>query len=115
MRSTGKVVDVAVAAVDLDRVGADLLGHLGGEQLGHRGFLEAGPSGVAQRGGVMHHLSRDLDLRRHVGKAEIHRLVFEDRLAETLAFMGVVQRRLEGRAGHAHGLGRNADAAAFEV
>jgi hypothetical protein len=63
----------------------------------------------------MHHLSRDFDLRRHVGEAEIHRLVFEDRLAETLAFVRVMQCRLEGRARHADGLRRDADAPAFEV
>src|SRR6516162_402536 len=38
-RETG---DIAVAAMDLDRVGGDPLGHLGGEELGHRRLLDAG-------------------------------------------------------------------------
>src|SRR5512146_811068 len=84
-----EVGDVAVAAVDLDRVRAHLLGHLGGEQLGHRSLLEAGLAGVAQRGGVEVQLAGGLDLGRHVGEAEIDRLVPDQRLAHALALLGV--------------------------
>jgi hypothetical protein len=68
--------------VDLDRVRADALGHLGGEQLRHRRFLQAGLAGVLQPRGVQDQLPRRLELRRHVGQAELHGLVLEDRLAE---------------------------------
>jgi hypothetical protein len=45
-----KVGDAALAAVDLDRVGGDPLGHLGREELGHRRLLDAGgPSSCAPR------------------------------------------------------------------
>ncbi|MDT4856415.1 hypothetical protein FQZ97_908040 [compost metagenome] len=64
---------------------------------------------------MVHHLPRHGDLGGHVGEAEGHRLVLDDRLAEGLALVGVVARRLEGRAGHAHRLCGDADAAAFEV
>src|SRR3954467_8170103 len=44
-----EIGEIAIAAVDLDRVGGDALSHLGGEQLGHRRFLQAGLAGVAAR------------------------------------------------------------------
>ncbi|MCY1350752.1 hypothetical protein D9M69_369940 [compost metagenome] len=64
---------------------------------------------------MVDHLPGDGDLRGHVGQAEGHGLVLDDRLAEGLALMGVVPCRLEGRTGHAHGLSGDADAAAFQV
>jgi hypothetical protein len=63
----------------------------------------------------VHELARRLDLRRHPGEAELHRLVLEDRLAEGDALLGVGERGVEGGAGHADGLGADADAAAFEA
>ena len=44
-----------------------------------------------------------------------HRLVLEDGLAEALAVLAVGQRRLEGRARHAHALAGDADAPAFQA
>src|SRR4051812_29960124 len=44
-----EIGEIAIAAMDLDRVRGDALGHLGGEQLGHRRLLQAGFAGVATR------------------------------------------------------------------
>ncbi|MCY1293626.1 hypothetical protein D9M70_428910 [compost metagenome] len=64
---------------------------------------------------MVDHLPGDGDLRGHVGQAEGHGLVLDDRLAEGLALVGVVARRLEGRTRHADGLRGDADAPAFQV
>src|SRR3989304_9109838 len=85
----GKVGNVAVASVDLDRIRADLLGHFAGKKLCHRGFLQAGPARVAQAGSVPNHLARDLDPCRRVGKAKVYGLMPDDGLAEGGAFVGV--------------------------
>ena len=100
------LADVAVAAHDLDR----LLGHpdrgLAGVELGHRalarGELLAVPahprrSPDEQAGGV--------DAGLHVGELEGDGLVFDDRLAEGLALLGVVERVLVGGPGDAERLG----------
>src|SRR5258705_6248053 len=63
-----KVVEVAIAAVDLQRSGAHLFGHLAGEELGDRCFLCAADAGLAEPGGVQHVLACHLDLHRHVGQ-----------------------------------------------
>ncbi|MNQ72638.1 hypothetical protein D3C85_873480 [compost metagenome] len=63
----------------------------------------------------MDHLPRHGDLGGHVGQAEGHRLVLDDRLAEGHPLVGIVARRLERRASHAHRLGGDADAPALEV
>ena len=92
-----EVADVAVAAEHLDRGAADALGHLAGEQLGHRRFLQARLAGVRSARRVPDQLARRLDLRRHVGEPELHRLVLEDRLAEALALLRVARAPLRRR------------------
>ena len=64
---------------------------------------------------MQHQLLGRLDLRRHVGEPERHRLMLDDRLAELDALLGVGQRRVMGGARHADRLGGDADAAAFQV
>src|ERR1700730_11021851 len=110
-----EIGDIAVAAMDLDRVRGDALGHLGGEELGHRGLFDAGLTGIAPCRGVENEAARRGDLRRHIGEAEGHRLLLDDRLAEGLALAGVGEGRLVGRTRHADGLRGDADAAALEV
>src|SRR5207237_685980 len=110
-----EIGDIAVAAMDLDRVGGDALGDLGGEELGHRGLLDAGLAGVALRGGVEYQATGGGNLGRHIGEAEGDRLLLDDRLAEGPALAGVGEGGLVGGARHADGLGGDADAAAFEV
>ena len=115
MRSTREVLDVAVAAQGLDGGAADLLGHLAGKQLGHGGFLQAGAAGVAQGGGVPGELARGFDLGRALGQAKTDGLVLEDRLAEALALLGVLNRHLQRAARHADALRGDADAPALQA
>ena len=63
----------------------------------------------------MDQLARRLDLRRHLGEAELHRLVLEDRLAEGDALLRIRERRVERGARHADRLRADADAPAFEA
>src|SRR3954471_6669890 len=110
-----EVGDVAVAAVDLDGVRADALGHLGCKQLRHRRFADARLALVAQPCCVQIELARCFDLGRHVGAAKADRLVLEDRLANALALLGVRHGRLERGARDAGRLRGDVDAAGLEV
>src|SRR5262245_60458934 len=56
-----EVLEVAVAAVDLDGLRAHPLGHLGGVELGHRRLAPVGAARVLEEGGVPGHLPRGLD------------------------------------------------------
>src|SRR5436305_14645532 len=108
------LLGVAVAAVDLQRLVGDPLGHLGGEQLGLGGFegvallVLLGPRRLPgeQAGGV--------ELGRHVREVELDRLEVGEMGAELLALLRVGQRLLEGPLGDADRLGGDADAAAVE-
>ena len=60
-------------------------------------------------------LPRGLDLHRHVGKPEIHRLVFCDRLAEAGPLAGVGHRSIQCGARQAHRLRGDADATGLEI
>jgi hypothetical protein len=64
---------------------------------------------------VVDELARRLDPGRHLGEAELHRLVLEDGLAERDAFLGVRERGVERGARHADRLRADADAPAFEA
>ena len=101
--------------MNLDRVGADALGHLAGKQLGHGSLCQAGHAGVLEARGVMDQLASRLDLRRHLRELELYRLMLEDRFAEGLAFFRVAQRGLEGSPRHTHTLRSDADAATFKA
>jgi len=56
-----------------------------------------------------------IDLRRHVGKAERDSLMFDDRLAECYAVLGVGQSSLVGGLRHPHRLRSDADASALQI
>src|SRR5881628_3325419 len=93
------LLDVPVAAENLDGVGRDLHRHVGGEALGHRTLraLER----VAQGGhpaGAPDEQACGVDLHRHVGELEAHSLVLRKGLAELLAVLGVLEGELVGRA-----------------
>ena len=111
----GEIADVAVAAADLDRLVGDLDGHLAGLQLGHRALRllelaaaaafperppDQGPSG--------------LDVGRHVGEHESDRLVLDQRAAELLAFLRVLQGELERGPRDAQGHGADDRAGQLE-
>src|SRR6266545_6239983 len=97
---------VAVAAHDLDR----LLRHpdrgLAGEELRHRAFavLELLPI-AAHPGRPPDEEPAGVDARLHVGELEGDRLVLDDRPAELLPFLRVIQRELVGSPRDTHGLG----------
>src|SRR6266571_4070600 len=110
-----EIGEVAIAAMDLDRVRDDTLGHLGSKQFGHRRLLEARFAIVAPLGGVEDESARGGKLRRHVGEAERDRLMRDKLLPERLPFLGIGERRLIGGAGHAERLRGDADPSAFEV
>src|SRR6266700_485022 len=100
-----EVTDVAVTPADLDRLLGDLARHLAGLELCHRslGLLElAAAAAFPQR--PPDEGSGRLDLSRHVGEHESDRLVLDQRAAELLALLGVLQRELERSAGDAEGL-----------
>src|SRR5689334_12587477 len=90
------VLGVAVAAVYLDGLLADLDGDLRGVELRHRGLHRRLPTRVLQRGGAVGQEARGLYLRRHVGKLELDGLEVRDWLAELLALLRVPDRRLVG-------------------
>src|SRR5260370_27233162 len=87
------------AAVDLQRLAGDALGHFAGEQLDHRGFLVAALLLVDLIADVIHQLARRLDLGRHLRELEPDRLELGDRLAELHALLRVFDGVLEPAAG----------------
>src|SRR5439155_20219948 len=103
-----KILDVAVAAADLDRLLGDLDSDLAGLQLRHRalGLLElAAVPPFPQR--PPDQRAGRLDLGRHVGEHERDRLRREQGPAELLPFPGVMEGELEGGARDAQCLGSN--------
>ena len=62
----------------------------------------------------MHEQAGGVDLGGHVGEHERDRLVHDDRLAERLALLGVVERVLVGGPGDADGLGADRRAGGLE-
>src|SRR2546428_13825906 len=103
-----EVPDIAVTAADLDRLLGDLDRNLAGLQLRHRalGLLElSAAAALPQR--PPDQRPRRLDLGRHVREHERARLVLDQRPAELLAFLGVLQRELECRSGDAERLRSN--------
>src|SRR3546814_10243105 len=60
---------------------------------------------VGEPCGPPHEQAGGVDLCLHVGEHEADRLVHDDRLAEGLALLGVLQRVLVGSPGDAHGHG----------
>src|SRR5581483_5010866 len=111
----GEVADVAVAAEDLDGPLGDPDRGTAGLQLAHRSFgvlVAVAVAGQPQRPPDEH--AGGVDLGGHVGQHEGDGLVLDDRLAELVALLGVVQGELVGRPGDADGLGADDRAAGLE-
>src|SRR5205085_4975747 len=89
-----EIGEIAVAAMDLDRVRGNALGHLRAEQFRHRRLGEARLAGIALRSRVEHEAAGRGDLRRHVREAKGDGLMRDDLLAESLALLGIGKRRL---------------------
>src|SRR6266542_29718 len=105
----GALRGIAVAAVDLDALACDALGHLGGEELRHRRLDLNRLAGVAIVRGLVHECARRFDLGCHVGRLEAHRLNLRDRLAELHPLLGIRERVLESAAGEADRAGSSMD------
>src|SRR5580765_1233910 len=96
----GVLLDVAVAAENLHRVGGDVHRHIGAVELRHRRDLgQVGPLGalVDQLAALVEQATRRLALGLHVGEHPRDQLVLRDRLAHRLAALGVLER-VAGRA-----------------
>src|SRR5207249_2132208 len=88
------LLDVAVAAEDLDGVGRDVHRDIGAVELRHRGDLrQLGPIGplVDQLPALVEEPARGLALRLHVGQGGGDQLVLRDRLPHRLARLRVLE------------------------
>src|SRR5580704_15455581 len=110
-----EIGEIAIAAMDLDRIGAHPLGDLGGEQFRHRRLPQAWLAVIAKLGGVEDEAARGGKLRRHVGETKRDRLVRDDLLSEGLALLRVAKRRLVRGPRHAKRLRGDADASALQI
>src|SRR5713101_1651071 len=111
----GKVLQVAVAAMQLQRIVDDPEADVGGEALAHGGGLRRlGRLDVEQRGGAPDQQPRGVEVGRHVGQLELRRLEVGQRLAELLALDHVARRRLQAGARAAQRAGADIDASAVE-
>ena len=109
-----ELLGVAVAAMNLHRLGRGLHRGLSGEQLRHRGFLGARLAASLSVAARMRQQPRRVDLDRHVGELPLNRLVLAIGLPNALALLRVLQRRLERRARDSERLRRDPDPPAVE-
>src|SRR5690606_15001543 len=87
-----ELVDVAVAAVDLDRAITDALRGLAGEELGHGGLAGEGALGLLQRGRAKAEQLRDREIGLHIRQELTDGPEVRDGLAEGVAVLGVADR-----------------------
>src|SRR5262245_26616396 len=97
----GKLLDVAVAAVDLHRVPGDLDRGLGREELRLAHQARAALARVVRLAGALEERAGSVQPGRHAGDLEARRLVVADRLAEGDPLLHVRERRLVGSLGDA--------------
>src|SRR5581483_10221524 len=106
---------VAVAALELDRLGGDGHGGVRGGQLEDRRLdVEVGGPGVDQCTDVGQPGPGGGQVRGHVGDDELHALEGEDPPAELLAIVDVADGLLEGGGGDADRLGGDTRPGAVE-
>src|SRR5216684_4409020 len=91
----GKLPHVAVAAVELDRLVRDPVGHLGAEELGHGDLGDAVPPGIVEPRRAVHQMPRGLDLRGHLRHPMSQGLLLAQRAAEGVALLDVCPGVLE--------------------
>src|SRR3990172_1579873 len=108
------VRDVAVPAVNLDRLVRYEGGHLARVQLRHGGLLLEREATVLAPRGVPDERPRRVDPHRHVRDHELDRLVVRDRLAELDAILRVRDGGLEGALRNPDRHRADADPAAVE-
>src|ERR1700730_4606738 len=85
----GEFPHVAVAAVELDGLVRDPVGHLGAEELGHGDLGDAVPPGIVEPCRVVHQMPRRLDLRGHFRHPVPQGLLVAQRAAEGVALLDV--------------------------
>src|SRR2546425_3124795 len=92
----GELPHVAVAAVELDRLVRDPVGHLGSEELGHGDLGDAVPPGIVEPRRVVDQMPRGFELRGHLRHPMPQGLLVAQRAAEGVAlldiFLGVLER-----------------------
>mmetsp|Transcript_21033 Transcript_21033/g.81292 ORF Transcript_21033/g.81292 Transcript_21033/m.81292 type:complete len:205 (-) Transcript_21033:4250-4864(-) len=110
-----KLIQVAIATVQLQGFVADGETNVGGEALGHRA-VGAGlnVARIQLECRQAHHLARGNQLGSHVRQAELQRLQTGQRLAELLALVQVTPRGVKRALRAANGAGRNVDASAVQ-
>ncbi len=102
---------IAIAAVHLHRGERAFDRDLGREDLGHAGLHVGAAAFVPQVRRPVGEQPGRLDLRRHVGELQLHRLEAPDRLAERLSLSRVPQRLRVRLLGHADRAGRDVNPA----
>src|SRR5229473_36520 len=110
----GELPHVAVAAVELDRLVRDPVGHLGAEELGHGDLGDAVPPGIVEPRRVVHQMPRGLDLRGHLRHPMPQGLLVAQRAAEGVALLDVCPGVLERLASARECQHRGHDALALE-
>src|SRR5215212_696597 len=110
----GMVVDVARAAVDLDRLMGAVLRGLGRVELGDRGLRGRGPAFVLEEPGAPDEHPRRVRLDPHLGDHRLHELEGADRPPELLALLGVGDGGVERALADAHAPRRDGVAARVE-
>ena len=107
--------EVAVAAMQLQRLVGDLEADVGAKTLGHRAQHGGVRILAVERcGGTPDKSPRRLQFGRHVGEAELQRLEFVEALAEGFSLLHVGQRLFQRALRAAERTGRDIDAAAVE-
>ena len=110
------ILQIAVAAVKLQRAVDDRRAGVGGEALGHgrEAGLVGRVGGDLGRGDV-EQVARRLELGFHVGERELGLLEIGDRRAELLALLGVIDRFVEAALGAAERAGADVEPPAVEA
>src|SRR5215217_2100376 len=106
----GKVLGIAVAAKQLDRVRGDLHCHIRGEALRSSAEVrQVSISALGLGGRSVRELTRSFKLHAHVSEHELQALKVRECLAELLALLGIAERIVEGTLSNADGLRGDGD------
>ena len=102
------VLQIPVAAVNLQRFIGDIKSGIGNKALCHgRAFGAFGVIVIERAGGVIEHKAGGLQLGRHIRQLELYRLKIADAIAELFALARIGQRLVEGALGGAERTGRD--------
>src|SRR5713101_486091 len=103
------ILDVAIAAMELHRLGGDAHREIGGAHFQHRGFDgDVGGAAVDEAGDMPEPRLAHRQIGRHVRQEELDALEFNDAPARLAPLVDVADGVLEGGAGDAEGVRGNA-------